>query len=231
MANQGKLIVVSGFSGSGKGTVINDIIGRYGNYALSISATTRKPREGEVNGREYFFKTEEEFKQMIAEDRLIEHARYVGNFYGTPKDYVEEMLSKGKDVILEIEIQGAMKVKKRFPEAILIFLTPPSGKELIARLKGRGTEDDSVIASRMKRALEEAEGVGGYDFVLVNDEIEKCSDSLQEIVEKCKKADMGEKVEFVSERAYELATDKGAGIELINGIKAEVAGLLEGDRG
>ncbi|MBR5337209.1 MAG: guanylate kinase [Lachnospiraceae bacterium] len=229
MADQGKLIVVSGFSGSGKGTVIKDILDRYGSYSLSISATTRKPREGEVDGREYFFKTIEEFEKMVSEDMLIEYAKYVGNYYGTPRDYVEKQLSEGRDVILEIEIQGAMKVKERYPEAILIFLTPPSGKELIGRLKGRGTEDDSVITSRMKRALEEAEGVGGYDYVLVNDEIDKCSECLHYIVQRCKDVDNGKDTPFVSKRAYEVASDNGAGVGLINGIKAELAGLLEGD--
>ena len=230
MTNQGKLIVVSGFSGSGKGTVISDITGRYDNYALSVSATTRSPRPGEIDGKSYFFKTREEFENMIADDMLIEYAQYVGNYYGTPRDYVEKQLSLGKDVILEIEIQGAMKVRERYPDAILVFMTPPSAKELIDRLKGRGTEDDAVIESRMRRAREEVEGVGEYDYILVNDKIEECSDALHEIVLRCRAADKGKNDKFVSKRAFETATDNGAGLQLINGIKAELAGLLEGDQ-
>ncbi len=217
MADSGKLIVVSGFSGSGKGTVMNDITARYDNYALSVSATTRNPRQGEKDGREYFFKTKEEFEKMIAEDKLIEYACYVGNYYGTPRDYVEKQLSNGRDVILEIEIQGAMKIKERYPDALLVFMTPPSGKELIKRLKGRGTEDDQVIGSRMKRALEEAEGVAGYDFILINDEVKKCSDRLNDIVIKSRS------------EGFE-APDISDGVALIDRIKEELKGLLEGDR-
>ena len=131
---QGILIVVSGFSGSGKGTIMKELLKRYDNYALSVSATTRQPREGEADGREYFFKTREEFEKMIAEEELIEYARYVNNYYGTPKAYVEEQLAAGKDVILEIELQGALKIKEKFPEALLLFVTPPSVAELKRRL-------------------------------------------------------------------------------------------------
>ena len=126
MDNQGVLAVISGFSGAGKGTLMRALLERYDNYALSISATTRAPREGEVDGREYFFKTREEFEQMIEHDELVEYAQYVGNYYGTPKEYVFSNLKAGKDVLLEIEIQGALKIKKKFPEAVLIFVTPPS---------------------------------------------------------------------------------------------------------
>ena len=152
MNQKGILIVVSGFSGSGKGTIMKELLKRYDNYALSISATTRQPREGEEDGREYFFKTREEFEKMIAKDELIEYARYVDNYYGTPRAYVEEQLDAGKDVILEIEIQGALKVKEKFPETLLLFVTPPTAKELRNRLVGRGTETMDVIDFRMNRA-------------------------------------------------------------------------------
>ena len=140
MNQRGILIVVSGFSGAGKGTLMKELMKRYEEtYALSVSATTRNPREGEVDGREYFFKTTEEFEKMIAKEELIEYARYVENYYGTPRTYVEQQLEAGKDVILEFEIQGALKVKERFPDTLLLFVTPPSVKELRRRLVGRGT--------------------------------------------------------------------------------------------
>ena len=135
MREKGILIVVSGFSGSGKGTIMKELLKQYDNYALSISATTRNPRPGEEDGREYFFKTVEDFEKMIAKDDLIEYAMYVGNYYGTPKAYVEEQLRAGKDVILEIEIQGALKVKEKFPNTLLLFVTPPSAEVLIKRLE------------------------------------------------------------------------------------------------
>ena len=183
MGERGILIVVSGFSGAGKGTVMKEIMGRYGNYALSISATTRKPRPGEEEGREYFFKTVEEFEKMIAKDQLIEYARYVDNYYGTPRAYVEEQLEAGKDVILEIEIQGALKVKEKFPETLLLFVTPPTAKELRSRLKGRGTETEDVIDFRMNRAKEEAEGMNRYDYLIVNDVLEECVEQVRRIIQ------------------------------------------------
>ena len=137
MREKGILIVVSGFSGSGKGTIMKELLKQYDNYALSISATTRNPRPGEEDGREYFFKTVEDFEKMIAKEELIEYARYVDNYYGTPRAYVEEQLEAGKDVILEIEIQGALKVKEKFPDTLLLFVTPPSAEELKSRLVGR----------------------------------------------------------------------------------------------
>ena len=160
MEKRGILIVVSGFSGAGKGTLMKELLSRYPeDYALSISATTRSPREGEKNGREYFFKTKDEFEKMIAKGELIEYAKYVENYYGTPRSYVETKLAEGKDVILEIEIQGALKVKEAFPDTLLLFVTPPTAGELRSRLVGRGTETMDVIESRMRRACEEAEGM------------------------------------------------------------------------
>lgn len=183
MDNRGSLVVVSGFSGAGKGTLMKALLNQYDNYALSISATTRSPREGEADGREYFFKTREEFIQMIEADQLIEHAEYVNNFYGTPKDYVFSNLESGKDVLLEIEIQGALKVKEKFPETQLIFVTPPNAEELRKRLIGRGTESMEKIDARLKRAAEEAEYMKDYDYILVNDNLEECVEKMHELIQ------------------------------------------------
>ena len=182
MDNQGVLAVISGFSGAGKGTLMRALLERYDNYALSISATTRAPREGEVDGREYFFKTREEFEQMIEHDELVEYAQYVGNYYGTPKEYVFSNLKAGKDVLLEIEIQGALKVKEKFPDTLLMFVTPPSAEELKNRLVGRGTEEMSVIESRLSRAVEEAQGIEAYDYLIVNDKLDACVEEVHSII-------------------------------------------------
>ena len=183
MNKEGNLIVVSGFSGAGKGTIMKALLERYDNYALSISATTRNPRPGEEEGKAYFFKTTEEFEKMIAKDDLIEYAMYVGNYYGTPKAYVEEQLRAGKDVILEIEIQGALKVKEKFPNTLLLFVTPPSAEELRKRLEGRGTETQEVIDGRMKRAIEEAEYMDQYDYLVVNDELDVCVEEMHHLIQ------------------------------------------------
>lgn len=183
MNGKGILTVVSGFSGSGKGTLMKELLARYPDaYALSVSATTRQPRPGEEDGREYFFVTKDEFEKMIAKGELIEYAKYVENYYGTPKKYVEEKLSEGKDVILEIEIQGALKVKEAFPDTLLLFVTPPSAAELEKRLVGRGTETMDVIRSRMNRACEEAEGMDRYDYLIVNDELDRCVEEMHDII-------------------------------------------------
>ena len=153
MSRKGILMVLSGFSGAGKGTLVKGLLERYDNYALSVSATTRKPRAGEEDGKAYFFKTVEEFENMIEEDSFIEYAKYVDNYYGTPKEYVQKKLDEGKDVILEIEIQGALKVKKAYPDTLLLFVMPPSAALLRERLTGRGTESEDVIASRLAREI------------------------------------------------------------------------------
>lgn len=184
---KGILTVLSGFSGAGKGTVMKRLLEKYDEYALSISATTRNPREGEIDGREYFFKETKEFEKMIAQDELIEYAKYVNHYYGTPRSYVEEQLEKGKDVILEIEIQGALKVKEKFPDTLLIFITPPSAAELRRRLIGRGTETMEVIEERLARAKEEAEGIDCYDCLIVNDDLETCVDELHAVIQNEKK--------------------------------------------
>lgn len=183
MNQQGILVVVSGFSGAGKGTLMKELLRRYDNYALSISATTRQPREGEVNGEDYFFLSREEFQQMIEQKLLVEYAQYVNHYYGTPREYVEKKMAEGKDVILEIEIQGALKVKKRFPEALLIFVTPPDAQELRRRLVGRGTETIEVINARLRRAAEEASGMEAYDYLLINDKIETCVEQMHHLIQ------------------------------------------------
>ncbi|MEF2806064.1 MAG: guanylate kinase [Massilistercora timonensis] len=183
MSNKGILTVVSGFSGAGKGTIMKRLMEKYDNYALSVSATTRAPRPGEEEGREYFFRTVEEFEKMIAKEQLIEYAKYVDNYYGTPRAYVEEQLEAGKDVILEIEIQGALKVKEKFPETLLLFVTPPSARELKDRLVKRGTESMEVILSRMERAREEAKGMDRYDYLVINDVLEDCVDEVHKIIQ------------------------------------------------
>ena len=186
MSKKGTLVVVSGFSGAGKGTLMNRLLEKYDDYALSISTTTRAPRDGEVDGKEYFFTSEEEFKQLIQANKLIEHAKYVCHYYGTPQDYVEEKLASGKDVILEIEIQGALKIKEKIPDTLLLFVVPPSIEELKNRLLTRGTECDEVIDSRIERAVEEAQGMSEYDYILVNEDVEKCVDEMHMIIQGAK---------------------------------------------
>lgn len=204
MSQRGILAVVSGFSGAGKGTLMKELLGRYEQqYALSISATTRKPRTGEVHGREYFFLEKEAFEKLIEEDALIEHACYVGNYYGTPKSYVLEQMDAGKDVILEIEIQGALNVKKKFPEALLMFVTPPSAKELERRLRGRGTETEEVIRDRLRRAAEEAEYMDQYDYILVNDNLELCVDQMHRLIQS-QHLLTGNNQELIAEMKQEL---------------------------
>ena len=183
MKKQGTLVVVSGFAGTGKGTVMKELLGRYDSYALSISATTRNPRPGEVDGREYFFKTKEEFEQMIECDEFVEHACYVGNYYGTPKKYVQEQLTAGKDVILEIEIQGALNIKSQFPDALLLFIAPPSADVLKERLVGRGTETEEVIEQRLARAVEESKGIENYDYLVVNDDLDECVENVHQMIQ------------------------------------------------
>ena len=182
MKRKGILIVVSGFSGAGKGTLMKELLKRYDNYALSVSMTTRAPREGEVDGESYFFVDKETFERTIAEDGLIEYASYCGNYYGTPREYVEKCLQDGRDVILEIEIQGALKVKEKFPETLLLFVMPPSAAELKRRLEGRGTESPEVIRERLMRASEEAEGIENYEYLIINDDLDECVREMNDII-------------------------------------------------
>jgi len=195
---KGILIVISGFSGAGKGTVVNELVKDTEAFALSISMTTRSPRPGDVDGVNYFFVSKDKFEETIEQDGFLEYARYCENYYGTPKAYVEEQLSKGKNVILEIEIQGALKIKEQFEDALLLFITPPSIEELIKRLRARGTETEEVIQKRVSRAAEEAEGIEEYDYLIVNDDLGKCVEDIKKVVEAAKTAPK-RNIEFIDE--------------------------------
>lgn len=201
--NRGILTVVSGFAGSGKGTLMNRLLEDYDCYALSISATSRSPRPAEKEGVSYFFKTREEFEKMIENDELLEHAEYVGNYYGTPKEFVFSKLDEGFDVILEIEIQGAMQIKKKFPDTLLVFVMPPGAQELKKRLEGRGTETPEVIKKRMRRAAAESEGIEKYDYIVINDDIDKCKEQLHEIIQAAHFTP-SHQAEFIAEVRKEL---------------------------
>ncbi|ASA96257.1 MULTISPECIES: guanylate kinase [Anoxybacillus] len=190
MKERGLLIVLSGPSGVGKGTVRKALFSQPDiQLQYSISVTTRKPREGEVDGVDYFFKTREQFEQMIRQNELLEWAEYVGNYYGTPIEYVEKTLQEGKDVFLEIEVQGAMQVRKVFPEALFIFLAPPSLSELRKRIEMRGTESEELIRDRLKAAKEELEMMDAYDYVVENDQVELACERIRAIVmaEHCRR--------------------------------------------
>jgi guanylate kinase len=183
MNKKGLILVISGFSGVGKGTVVRRLMERYGQYALSVSVTTRAPREGEVHGKDYFFISEEEFSAMEEEGRLMEWAGYVGRHYGTPRDYVFKRLEEGKDMILEIEVQGALQIKEKYPEAVLVFVAPPRAAVLKERLLGRGTEDAAQVEKRLLRAVEESEVMGSYDYLLINDDLAVCVEELHQIMQ------------------------------------------------
>ncbi|PLT51857.1 guanylate kinase [Bacillus amyloliquefaciens] len=183
MKERGLLIVLSGPSGVGKGTVRQAIFSQQDTkFEYSISVTTRNPREGEVDGVDYFFKSRDEFEHMIENNKLLEWAEYVGNYYGTPVDYVEQTLQEGKDVFLEIEVQGALQVRNAFPEGLFIFLAPPSLSELKNRIVTRGTETDDLIENRMNAAKAEIEMMDAYDYVVENDDIQTACDKINAIV-------------------------------------------------
>lgn len=198
MKKKGLLIVVSGFAGSGKGTIMKELINRYDNYKLSVSATTRSPRPMEEEGVSYFFKTKEQFEKMIDKGELLEYANYVGNYYGTPRAFVEETLKEGKDVILEIEYMGAFKVKAKFPEAVLLFICPPTVDEIYARLKKRGTETEDIIRKRLVRGEEEATIISQYDYLIVNDDLESCILDVHNTIQSTKNTANRNK-EFIEE--------------------------------
>ena len=184
MTKRGLLIVLSGPSGVGKGTVRAAIVSKgEQKFVYSISATTRKPRTGETEGVDYFFKTREEFEQMIQNKQLLEYAEYVGNYYGTPLEYVENTLATGKDVFLEIDVQGAIQVRELMPEGVFIFLTPPDLNELESRIVNRGTDSDEVIAKRMKTAREELELMKYYDYSVVNDTVDNAVQKIEAIIQ------------------------------------------------
>ncbi len=180
--DKGLLLVLSGPSGVGKGTVCKALREKMPQLVYSVSATTRAPRVGETNGVNYFFKQKSEFLHMIEQDQLLEWAEYVGNYYGTPRKFVEDTLAEGYDVILEIEVQGALQVKEKFPQGIFLFLAPPDLAELESRIVGRGTETEDSIRNRMEMARHEIELMDKYDYVVVNDEIECACEKIQAII-------------------------------------------------
>lgn len=187
--NTGQIIVISAPSGAGKGTIIKKLLENDSkNRWLSVSATSRKPRVGEKEGINYYYITEEEFQKRIKEDYFLEYTNYAGNYYGTPREYIKDKISKGIDVILEIEIEGANNIKKLIPEALFIFIMPPSLKELVKRLKGRGTETNEKIIKRFNAAYKEVNEVTKYNYVVVNDEIDTAVDKIESIIkaERCR---------------------------------------------
>lgn len=181
MKREGMLVIISGPSGSGKGTVVKELVQKE-DFALSISATTRIPRDGEIDGVHYYFYDKETFEKMKNQNELLEWAEFCDNYYGTPKKYVEQQMLQGKNVILEIEVQGALQVKKIYSDCILVFLVPPNVKELQKRLTQRGTEDKQTIDRRMNRAIEEMEFVPQYDYIVINDTVTEAAEAIRAIV-------------------------------------------------
>ncbi|PRX25089.1 guanylate kinase [Orenia metallireducens] len=186
--NRGNLIILSGPSAVGKGTVLRALLEEYDEVCYSVSATTREPREGEIDGVHYFFMSQDEFRASIKNDEFIEWAKVHNNYYGTPRNYVEETLKSGKDVILEIDIQGARQVAESFSEGVFVFLAPPSMEELKSRIYKRGTETEDAIQTRMSNATKELEEIDRYDYLIINDEVENAVDKLKSIIiaERCK---------------------------------------------
>ena len=185
--SKGILTVISGFSGAGKGTVVKKLLEKSDDFCLSISMTTRDPRPGEEDGVSYFFVTKEKFEETIAANGLIEYAQFAGNYYGTPRKYVEEKLAEGKNVILEIEMQGARNIRKLYPDSLMLFITPPTADELERRLRSRGTETEEKIRARLSRAYEESEGIDLYDYIIINDDLDKCVSDVFESIETAKR--------------------------------------------
>ena len=191
MQEKGKLIVISGPSGAGKSTVVFKAIEGREDVCFSTSVTTRKPRPGEVDGREYFFVDLDRFKEMVENDELLEHAEYVANSYGTPRAYVDEKLNAGLNVLLDIEVQGARQIREKKPDAVMIFIIPPSLEELERRLKGRGTDTERAIEARLIRARQEYQEADFYDYIIINDDADKAARELSAIIlaEHCRAAD------------------------------------------
>ena len=178
----GKIVVIAGFSGAGKGTVIRRLMQENDGYALSVSMTTRQPRKGETDGVQYHFVTNEAFEDLIGKDGFLEHAGYVDNYYGTPRVFVEENLAAGRDVLLEIEVQGAMQIREKFPDAIMVFVAPPSAEELKKRLFGRDTESAEKAMKRLRRAAVEVESIPEYPYLVMNTDVDACAQSLHSII-------------------------------------------------
>ena len=203
MKDKGILVVVSGFSGAGKGTLMKELLRRYDNYALSVSMTTRPMRPDEEEGVSYFFVDRETFERTIEAGGLVEYACYCGNYYGTPKAWVTEQLERGRDVILEIEIQGALKVREQFPDVLLLFVMPPTLEELKRRLAMRGTESAETIGRRLHRAAQEAEGIEQYDYIVVNDDLEECTAQMHALIQAAHQRPAC-RAEFIEEMREEL---------------------------
>lgn len=187
-SRKGMLVVISGPSGVGKGTICREMLKRYGDIEYSVSATTRQPRVGEVHGRDYFFYSKEEFQQLIQKGELLEWAKVYDNYYGTPRAYVDEIISQGKDCILEIDVQGAMQVKHKRPDGIFIFIMPPSKEELVRRITCRGTEKPEEICKRMDKVDEELTHLQDYDYTVVNEDLNQAVETVRSIIvaERCR---------------------------------------------
>lgn len=211
--SSGEIVIVSGFSGVGKGTVIRELLSRHKEFTFSVSATTRAPREGEQDGKDYFFISREEFEKWIREDRFLEYARYVDNSYGTPRDYVQKRQDEGFHVILDIEIQGALRVKELCPDARMVFLIPPSAEALHRRIAGRGTETKESIRKRLSRAIEEADYVHLYDNIIINDSLTDCVEALRD----------------AATRHGTVAGDRLAKLRLVEDIKNDLIQIVKGE--
>ena len=220
MKKTGLLIVISGFSGVGKGTLVNMLLERCPEeYSLSISATSRKPKEGEKEGVSYFFKTREEFERMIADGLLLEYAVYNDNYYGTPAEYVLQEMNKGKNVILEIEVQGGLQIREKFPGTMLLYIVPPSAKELMRRLVNRGRDSMEDIMRRMRRSLKETEFINRYDKVLVNDDLETSFQELRNMIlsEQDRINALNEYIENIREELLDITKGESNAASVIQG--------------
>lgn len=199
----GLLIVMSGFSGAGKGTLLKRLLSDYDDYAFSVSMTTRKPRNGEVDGKDYFFVTKERFEEEIEKGGLVEYASYCDNYYGTPKAYVDEQLKNGKSVILDIEVQGAMQIMEKFPEALTVFISPPDTKIWLERLRGRGTENEEVIQRRVQQAKSEINYIDKYQYLVINGDLDETVAKMHSLVEAQKLAIFNQQ-DFINKMSEEL---------------------------
>lgn len=208
-SNKGLLIVVSGPSGSGKGTICSELNKQRDDVVMSISATSRAPRAEDIEGKSYYFKTEQEFENMIQNGELLEWVRYCDNYYGTPRQKIDEYLEQGLNVVLEIEVTGALNVKKKYPDSVLVFVMPPRYEDLIYRLKGRGTEDDAVIKKRINKAIIEIQSVENYNYLVVNDNVKDAVAQILAIIdaERCKVVKNQEKIESFIETLKEVRID------------------------
>lgn len=180
--NEGLLVVISAPSGGGKGTILKELFAKDDNLVLSVSATTRSPRTGEEHGKQYYFLQKEEFEELISQGKMLEYAQYVGNYYGTPREPVEQWMAQGKDVVLEIEVQGGAQIKKLMPGCVSIFILPPSMEVLEKRLRDRGTEEDATVRKRLEKAREEIPHAKDYDYVVFNDRLEDAVEDLRAIL-------------------------------------------------